>query len=80
MVPRNIDLIAAFKRFSCCGVTLSNSWSCPWTSILFLVLNTCANNPCKHGATCLDLASGLRCICPVGYKGKFCAGKKINVR
>lgn len=39
-----------------------------------LVLNTCINNPCEHGATCLDLVNDFKCICALGYKGKFCEG------
>jgi len=30
------------------------------------------NNPCKNGATCINLIGGFECKCPSGYQGDTC--------
>ncbi|KAK2139033.1 hypothetical protein LSH36_2109g00002 [Paralvinella palmiformis] len=32
----------------------------------------CANSPCKNGAECKDLISGVYCVCKAGYTGHYC--------
>lgn len=32
----------------------------------------CRNEPCLHGATCRNTWNDFVCICPRGYKGKYC--------
>ncbi|RWS30691.1 Cubilin-like protein, partial [Leptotrombidium deliense] len=32
----------------------------------------CKSNPCKNGATCIDLDNGFLCVCSVNWKGKTC--------
>ncbi|XP_068694508.1 uncharacterized protein [Montipora foliosa] len=34
--------------------------------------NSCSPNPCKNGATCVDLANGYSCDCKPGYTGNDC--------
>jgi len=41
------------------------------------VSDTCANNPCKNGATCVDLQNSYRCDCKSGYTGGLCETGKI---
>ena len=35
-------------------------------------INECSNNPCKNGATCVDLVGSYRCDCKTGYSGTNC--------
>ena len=35
-------------------------------------INECANNPCKNGATCVNLQGSYRCDCKSGYSGNKC--------
>ncbi|XP_077066798.1 protein crumbs homolog 1-like isoform X1 [Siphateles boraxobius] len=36
-----------------------------------LTLDTCASNPCVHGA-CRGVSAGYECLCDVGYTGRLC--------
>lgn len=36
-----------------------------------LTLDTCASNPCVHGA-CRGVSAGYECLCDVGYTGRHC--------
>ena len=43
-------------------------------------INECSNNPCKNGATCVNLQGSHRCDCKSGYDGKNCEnGKKLFI-
>ncbi|XP_078357449.1 uncharacterized protein LOC144642352 isoform X2 [Oculina patagonica] len=35
-------------------------------------INECTNNPCKNGATCVNLQGSYRCDCTSGYSGNTC--------
>lgn len=35
-------------------------------------INECQSSPCTVGSTCLDGASGYRCVCPPGRTGSRC--------
>lgn len=35
-------------------------------------INECETNPCKNGASCLDLFGGYLCQCSDGWNGKNC--------
>ena len=35
-------------------------------------INECSNNPCKNGATCVNLQGSYRCDCKSGYNGNNC--------
>ena len=35
-------------------------------------VNECSNNPCKNGATCVNLPGSYRCNCKSGYTGNTC--------
>lgn len=39
----------------------------------------CHPNPCQNGGTCHDFDAGrnYKCICPVGFEGSHCQGKKL---
>ena len=43
-----------------------------WRLTLFIDINECMNNPCKNGATCVNLQGSYRCDCKSGYSGKNC--------
>ena len=34
--------------------------------------NECSANPCKNGATCVNLQGSYRCDCKSGYTGNHC--------
>ncbi|XP_039616503.1 protein jagged-1-like [Polypterus senegalus] len=34
--------------------------------------NECADDPCQHGGTCMDVEFGFNCICNAGYHGQYC--------
>ena len=36
-------------------------------------------NPCKNGATCVNIYGDYRCSCPTGYKGKNCDGGVLSI-
>ncbi len=36
------------------------------------LINNCAGNPCKNGATCTSTASSFTCTCPIGFTGNTC--------
>ena len=43
-------------------------------------INECSNNPCKNGATCVNLQGSYRCDCKSGYDGNNCEnGKKLFI-
>lgn len=43
-------------------------------------IDECVDEPCKNGATCLNLPGSYRCDCKSGFHGKNCEkGKKIMV-
>ena len=49
----------------------SSSW-------ILLDINECSRNPCKNGATCVNLKGSYRCNCKTGYTGITCErGKRI---
>lgn len=35
-------------------------------------IDECVDEPCKNGATCLNLPGSYRCDCKSGYHGKNC--------
>ena len=47
-------------------------------SVLYVTdKNECANNPCKNGATCVNLPGSYRCDCKSGYSGNNCETGEI---
>ena len=48
--------------------------------LLFFIVtarqNPCENNLCENGAACIPEVdgSGYKCLCQVGYQGKYCQG------
>ena len=40
--------------------------------LLFTDINECSNNPCKNGASCVNLGGSYRCDCKSGYTGSNC--------
>ena len=40
--------------------------------VCFTDINECSNNPCKNGATCVNLQGSHRCDCKSGYDGNNC--------
>ena len=40
----------------------------------------CESNPCENGGTCIDEPGGkFKCICKVGFSGKFCTEKSGKI-
>lgn len=35
-------------------------------------INECVSSPCQNGGSCVDIISGYRCLCPVGFVGEDC--------
>ena len=35
-------------------------------------INECAQNPCRHGGTCIDKVNGFTCTCGEGFTGETC--------
>lgn len=50
-------------------------------NLLLLDIDECKeNNPCKNGATCINLIGGFECKCPSGYQGDTCdQGKPFKI-
>ncbi|XP_047126957.1 sushi, von Willebrand factor type A, EGF and pentraxin domain-containing protein 1 isoform X1 [Hydra vulgaris] len=42
-------------------------------------VNDCKANPCKNGATCIDLYQAFFCKCQLGYSGKNCESSDCSV-
>ena len=44
-----------------------------------VLTSPCHPNPCQNGGTCHDFDAGrnYKCICPVGFEGSHCQGKKF---
>lgn len=40
--------------------------------LLILDIDECADDPCEHGGTCIDLVGGFRCECPPEWSGDLC--------
>ena len=47
------------------------------TFVVFIELNACSPNPCKHGAVCINQRIDYVCPCPAGYAGKNCEISKL---
>jgi hypothetical protein len=41
-------------------------------SLLFLVVRSCASNPCLNGGLCLDYPNGFVCRCQAPWVGRIC--------
>ena len=40
----------------------------------------CESNPCENGGTCIDEPGGkFKCICKLGFSGKFCTEKSGKI-
>ena len=50
-----------------------------WLMLFFPDINECTNNPCKNGATCVNLDGSYRCDCKSGYTGNNCESGERNV-
>ena len=46
----------------------------------FMIFRTekrfCPNQPCKNGGTCSETDDDFKCICPKGYLGETCEGRR----
>ena len=49
--------------------------------ILIIDVDECVTDPCKNGATCVDLVGSYRCDCKAGYTGSNCETsiEKLNL-
>ena len=43
----------------------------PW-AIPYFTPETCGDVKCKNGGTCADDGDTFKCLCPSGYKGRYC--------
>ena len=50
-----------------------------WLMLFFPDINECTNNPCKNGATCVNLDGSYLCDCKSGYTGNNCESGERNV-
>ena len=45
----------------------------------FSDVNDCAEGPCQHNGTCIDLLNDYNCTCAPGYKGKNCSEGILSI-
>ena len=48
------------------------TWSETWSFFLFADEDECLGNPCKNGATCVNIPGSYRCKCTSAYTGRNC--------
>uniref|UniRef100_A0A4W4FZL4 Brevican n=1 Tax=Electrophorus electricus TaxID=8005 RepID=A0A4W4FZL4_ELEEL len=58
-------------------IHILNQWNLSWQNWSvhqweLCVLDSCVENPCANGGTCVDIRTGVKCLCLPTYGGEFC--------